>query len=199
VRTRPGEIGVYAYASGTEVAVDLPDPIQYFSDYWAPQALAALEDMVVRHGFDPSLSDRHFAGFALRARGMSAGDYYRVSVHTRARIAAGFAAVFAEYDLLLTPTMPVAAFPHPGPEGGPLTVDGQPVKEPVYDFHRFTEPPSHAGHPALTLPCGFTDDGLPVGLQIIGPHHADDAVLRAAAVYEHHAGWHLRWPHLTEV
>ncbi|MFF4835469.1 amidase family protein [Streptomyces sp. NPDC001315] len=191
-RTFETELGAHV----EEVAVELPDPIQYFSDYWAPQALAALEDMVIGHGFDPALSERHFAEFAQRARGVSAVDYYRVAVQTRARIAAGFAAVFARYDLLLTPTMPVAAFPHPGPEGGPVTVDGQPVKEPVYDFHRFTEPPSHAGHPALTVPCGFTEEGLPVGLQVIGPHHADDAVLRAAAVYEGHAGWHRRRPAL---
>ncbi|WP_327699194.1 amidase [Streptomyces sp. NBC_00459] len=182
-----------------EVTVDLPDPIQYFSDFWSPQALAALEDMVVGQGFDPELSNPIFAEFAQRGHRMSAVDYYRVAVLTRARIAAGFAAVFRDHDLLLTPTMPVAAFPHPGPEGGPVEIDGHPVREPVYDFHRFTEPPSHAGLPAITLPCGFTSDGLPVGLQIIGPHHADDAVLRAAAVYEQATEWHTRRPPLGAV
>lgn len=78
---------------------------------------------------------------------------------------------------------------------GPLTVDGQPVKRSVYGFHRFTETLGRAGHPSLTLPCGFTG----VGQQVIGPHHAGDAAVCAAAICEHHSGWRLHRRHFTGV
>jgi hypothetical protein len=75
------------------------------------------------------------------------------------------------------------------PEGGPLTIDGTPVAEPAINSHRMTEPPSHAGLPVISVPCGFTPEGIPVGMQLIGPHHADAAVLRAGAAYEAATAW----------
>jgi Asp-tRNA(Asn)/Glu-tRNA(Gln) amidotransferase A subunit family amidase len=50
------------------------------------------------------------------------------------------------------------------------------------------------GLPAVSVPCGFTTSGLPVGLQIVGPHFADRTVLAAAHVYEQEAGWSTRRP-----
>jgi Asp-tRNA(Asn)/Glu-tRNA(Gln) amidotransferase A subunit family amidase len=124
---------------------------------------------------------------------MSATEY-AAACRDRTTIAEAFATVFENYDLLLTPTSPVAPFPHPGDVGGNTEVDGVPVDWPSLDFHRLTEPPSHAGVPAITLPCGFTDDGLPVGLQICAAFQRDDAVLRAAAAYEAATTWHERRP-----
>jgi len=92
------------------------------------------------------------------------------------------------------PTMPVTAFPHPGNAAGPTSVNGVPVERPAIDFHRFTGSPSHAGLPAISLPCGFSSEGLPVGLQIIGPLYADAAVLVAAAVIEKILPWSDRRP-----
>lgn len=172
-----------------EVEIDLPDPVRYFVDFWSPQVRACLDDLVERFGVDPATDYPQMHRFARYADERSAVDYYRTSVVTRARIAEGFARVFAAHDLLLAPTMPVAAFPHPGPEGGPLTIDGTPVAEPAINFHRMTEPPSHAGLPVISVPCGFTPEGIPVGMQLIGPHHADAAVLRAAAAYEAATAW----------
>jgi Asp-tRNA(Asn)/Glu-tRNA(Gln) amidotransferase A subunit family amidase len=58
-----------------------------------------------------------------------------------------------------------------------------------FNFHRLTEPPSHAGLPAASIPAGFSADGLPVGMQIIGPQHADASVLAAAAAFEALTPW----------
>lgn len=182
-------------ASVEPVAVDLPDPVKYFEDFWGP-AFAAFQDQAGDPGPDGDVSHPATSEIGSHASGRSAIDYWRTCVLTRGRIAAGFAAVFAEYDLLITPTMPTTVFPHPGSAGGPTHNEGHPVAAPGIDFHRLTEPASHAGLPAISVPCGFDSDGLPVGLQIIGPHHADAAVLQAAAAFEQATSWHTRRPPL---
>ncbi|MEV4036309.1 amidase [Streptomyces umbrinus] len=183
-------------ASVRSVAVHLPDPVQYFRDFWEPAMAAGFEDQVEARGWDPGASDPSIREFGARASSRSAVDYWRTAVLTRGRIAAGFAAVFADHDLLIAPTMPTTVFPHPGRTGGPTENEGHPVSHPGIDFHRLTEPASHAGLPSITVPCGFDSAGLPVGLQIIGPHHADAAVLRAAAAFEQVTSWHTRRPPL---
>ena len=171
------------------VDVDLPDPIQYFLDRWSPGFAQALDQGLL--GPDPPELVMHLAELG---RGRSAEQYATTLFETRAQIAAGFADTFATHDLLLTPTMTVAPFPHPGEVGGNTEVDGVPVAVPAIDFHRLTEPPSHAGIPALTVPCGFTPNGLPVGLQIAAAYRADALVLRAGRAYELATPWHTRRP-----
>jgi Asp-tRNA(Asn)/Glu-tRNA(Gln) amidotransferase A subunit family amidase len=179
-----------------EVSLSLPDPVEYFEKYWSPSFAAAFgEDVasgkVTRDNVHPMTWD--IASIGLR---MSAVDYYRTSTELRGRITTGFADVLDQYDLIVTPTMPVTAFPHPGEEAGPTEINGIPVRRPAIDFHRMTEPPSHAGLPAISIPCGFSDSGLPVGLQLIGPHLNDISVLRAAAVYEAASPWKSQRPNL---
>jgi aspartyl-tRNA(Asn)/glutamyl-tRNA(Gln) amidotransferase subunit A len=82
------------------------------------------------------------------------------------------------YDLLLTPTLPIAAF-----EAGLLTPD--PGRFPKwYDWTPFTWPFNLTRQPASSCPCGLTPEGLPAGLQIVGPVHADALVLRASRAFE---------------
>ena len=88
------------------------------------------------------------------------------------------------YDLLLTPTVPVTAFPtgqdHPG------TVNGRPTN--YLNWTVFTYPFNLTGQPAATVPAGFVD-GLPVGLQLVGRFRDDATVLRAAAAFEQVRPW----------
>jgi len=102
---------------------------------------------------------------------------------------------FEDVDLLLTPQMPVGAWSHqPGTDEGPKTIGGVKPRS-MYDRLHFTYPFNLTNQPAATVPCGFTDDGLPVGLQIVGKWHADATVLRAAACFEAAQPWaHLRPP-----
>ncbi len=185
-------VAVFGEGLGAEVdtvRVDLPDPVDYFLSYWSPETAGFIEEMIVEAGYD--LRDSHplLAELAERAHTMSAYDYWHVAVETRGRIAAALAEVFRDHDLLLTPTMPLPPFPHPGPAAGPTEIDGVSVERPAIDFHRLTEPFSHAGLPAISVPCGFTADGLPVGLQIVGRHHDDLGVLVAAAAFEAETGF----------
>ena len=96
------------------------------------------------------------------------------------------------YDLLLTPTLAVPAF-EVGIQG-PTMTDGREVDH--FEWLHFTYPMNLTGQPAASVPAGFTDDGLPVGLQIAGPHLGDAIVLRAAACFEAARPWADHWPPL---
>lgn len=98
------------------------------------------------------------------------------------------------YDLLLTPTLAVPPF-EVGIQG-PTVIDGREVD--AFEWLHFTYPLNFTGQPAATIPAGWTDDGLPVGLQIIGRHLDDPAVLRASAAYEAAAPWQDRWPPMLD-
>jgi aspartyl-tRNA(Asn)/glutamyl-tRNA(Gln) amidotransferase subunit A len=96
------------------------------------------------------------------------------------------------YDVLLTPTLAVPPFPlH---IQGVEKIDGRIVQP--FQWLAFTFPLNMTGQPAATIPAGFTQDGLPVGLQIIGRHPDDALVLRASAAFEQARPWVDRWPAL---
>jgi aspartyl-tRNA(Asn)/glutamyl-tRNA(Gln) amidotransferase subunit A len=97
-----------------------------------------------------------------------------------------FERFFEDYDILLTATTPIPAPPLEGPD----------AVEQARKLTRFTAPFNLTGLPALSLPCGFTREGLPVGLQIVGPPWAEARVLRAGYAYEQASEWHTRSPAL---
>lgn len=102
------------------------------------------------------------------------------------------AALFERYDLLLTPTVPY----DPPPARGPFPDDlaGKPM--PIAGAASFTIPFNLSWHPAATVRAGFSDAGLPVGLQIVGPRHRDDLVLQASYAFEQARPWARQWPEI---
>ena len=128
------------------------------------------------------------------ARRVTAVDYVRALL-ARAELYDRVRRFFETCDLLLTPQTQVAAWSaEPGPDQGPKTIGGRPTPS-LYDRLAFTFPFNLTGHPAASVPCGFTSQGLPVGLQIVGRWHADATVLRAAAGFEAIQPWaHMRPP-----
>jgi Asp-tRNA(Asn)/Glu-tRNA(Gln) amidotransferase A subunit family amidase len=180
------------------VQISLPDPIQYFLDFWTPGFTVAVDELAGGPEADGPQLHPMILELAEIGRRIPAAAHLRTARQTRAQIVRAFASVFADHDLLLTATTPVTAFPH-NPEGGPPAIDGTSVPRwPGLNFHRLTEPPSHAALPAVTICCGFTAGGLPVGLQIIGPPRADTAVLAAAAAYEAATAWRAHRPPLPD-
>ena len=97
---------------------------------------------------------------------------------------------FDTHDLLLTPT--IATPPFKVGLDNPPDIAGRPVE--AYDWIPFTYPFNLTGNPAASVPCGFTKDGLPIGLQIVGRRFDDVTVLRAAAGFEKLAPWADRKP-----
>ncbi|HTJ89146.1 MAG TPA: amidase family protein [Acidocella sp.] len=101
-------------------------------------------------------------------------------------------AFFKEWDFLVTPAVSTAAFPT-----GRLMPEGWPTHE--WDWlawAEFSYPFNFSGNPAASIPCGFTPDGLPVGLQIVGRRFDDAGVLRVASVLEAARPWAQHWPAL---
>ena len=93
------------------------------------------------------------------------------------------------YDLLLTPTMAVPPFPIGQP---PDRIDGKDVP-PRSSYSPMTRPFNLSGQPAASVPCGFSSEGLPIGLHIIGKRGDEATVLRASAAFEQARPWeHLR-------
>jgi aspartyl-tRNA(Asn)/glutamyl-tRNA(Gln) amidotransferase subunit A len=93
--------------------------------------------------------------------------------------------LFERHDLLLTPT--IACPPFKVGLDGPSEIAGTPVG--IYDWIPFTYPFNMTGHPGASVPCGFTRDKLPIGLQIVGRRFEDATVLRASAAFEQIAPW----------
>lgn len=93
---------------------------------------------------------------------------------------------FENYDLLLTPTLAVPAF---SVGRHPEVIGGKKVADPLWGFTPFTYPFNMTGNPAATVPAGFSHDGLPVGLQIVGRFGDEETVLAAAGAFEAERPW----------
>lgn len=138
-----------------------------------------------QHGFGPEVKRRIMLGaFALSSGYYDA--YYHKAQQVRTLIRDDFARVFQEVDALAAPVSPVVAFPI-----GERTDD--PVR--MYLVDVYTLPVNMAGLPAMSVPCGFSD-GLPVGLQLIGPHLDEGRLLNIAHAYQQTTDWHRQRPPL---
>jgi aspartyl-tRNA(Asn)/glutamyl-tRNA(Gln) amidotransferase subunit A len=149
-----------------------------------------LADMYARsraEGFGAEVKRRILVGTYVLSHGYY-DAYYLQAQKVRRLIARDFAAAFARCDLILGPTAPGAAFAL-----GAKTDD--PVKMYLNDI--FTIPAPLAGLPALSVPCGFDEAGLPVGLQLMGNYFSEALLLGAAHRYQQDTDWHLRVPKET--
>jgi aspartyl-tRNA(Asn)/glutamyl-tRNA(Gln) amidotransferase subunit A len=113
--------------------------------------------------------------------------YYLRAQKVRTLIRAEFQNVFAACDALLSPTTPTPAFPLGAKVADPLA---------MYLNDIYTIGVNLAGLPAISVPCGFTSAGLPIGLQIIGRPFAEADLLAVASAYEQAHDWHRRHPQL---
>jgi aspartyl-tRNA(Asn)/glutamyl-tRNA(Gln) amidotransferase subunit A len=140
-----------------------------------------------REAVDPSLAVQVEAGMR-----WSAVDFVKAA-NVRRTLNDLFVRFFSRYDLLLTPTM--SAPPPPVKVEFHEEIAGQKVTR--LAWLAFTFPLSLIGYPAASVPCGWTREGLPLGLQIVAPRLAEALVLRAAAAFEAVAPWADRRPSLS--
>jgi len=126
-------------------------------------------------------------------RNVRAVDYLRGRAKKPEAIAE-FEAAFARVDAILAPATPLAAPPIGQDE---IEIGGE--KETLRSaLVRMNRPANFTGHPAITVPCGLTREGLPVGMQMIGPYWSEARLLAAAEAYERETEWHLRRPPLEK-
>jgi len=124
---------------------------------------------------------------------LTAFDYLRATF-TRQELSVKVGKFFEPYDLLLTPTLGLPAWQIGLPTGYVEEVDGKPVSPMGYQLNF---PFNITGQPAASIPVGWTEDGLPVGLQIVGKHYGEATVFRAAAALEQVNPWAHKRPPLT--
>ncbi|ALF55367.1 glutamyl-tRNA amidotransferase [Nostoc piscinale CENA21] len=137
-------------------------------------------------GFGTEVKRRIMIGtYALSAGYYDA--YYLKAQKVRTLIKQDFENAFKKVDVLVTPTAPTTAF-----KAGEKTTD--PLSMYLNDL--MTIPVNLAGLPGISIPCGFDDQGLPIGLQIIGNVLREDQILQVAYAYEQATNWHLRQPAL---
>jgi aspartyl-tRNA(Asn)/glutamyl-tRNA(Gln) amidotransferase subunit A len=123
------------------------------------------------------LCDPSFLAVAAEGEQVSGSDYVAADM-ARSVLGAQMAAFHRNYDLLLTPMMPIPALP----VGQDLNDPG--TETSWIDWSPFSYPFNMTRQPACSIPCGLTGAGLPIGLQIVGPLYAEDRVLRAARAFE---------------
>jgi aspartyl-tRNA(Asn)/glutamyl-tRNA(Gln) amidotransferase subunit A len=115
---------------------------------------------------------------------------YLAAQQARKNTIAAYRALWRSFDILVTPTSPIAA-PSIGATTTKLGDNEIPL---VRAFLDLTLPFNLTGQPALSLPCGFTRSGLPIGLQLVGRPFDEAALFRAGAAYEAATDWHTRRP-----
>ena len=173
--------GILAEAGAVidEVDPGFDDPVDAFEVLWFTGAAKVLE------AYGAGAADRIDPGLRRGIEelgGASSSDYIDASA-MRADLGMRMGRLHESYDVLLTPTMPIPAFP-----AGQDAPDGWHSQH-WTSWTPYTYPFNLTQQPALSVPCGFTGDGLPVGLQVVGPRHADALVLRVGRAYEQRTDW----------
>lgn len=181
-------IAVYYIIASSEASSNLQrfDGVRY--GYRSPEA-ESLEELYVMsrsEGFGMEVKRRIMLGtFSLSSGYYDA--YFKKAGQVRTLIKQDFTNVFADYDLILGPTTPTTAFNLGENMDDPLT---------MYMNDILTVPVNLAGVPAISIPCGFAENGMPIGLQLIGKHFDEETIYKAAYAFEQATDFHQKKPNL---
>jgi aspartyl-tRNA(Asn)/glutamyl-tRNA(Gln) amidotransferase subunit A len=181
-------VAVYYLLASSEASSNLArfDGVRY--GYRTPNAsnLMELYKKTRSEGFGDEVKRRIMLGtFALSSGYYDA--YYKKAQQVRTLIKKDFEDVFAKYDVIIGPTTPTPAFKIGEKIDDPLT---------MYANDILTIPVNLAGVPGISVPCGFSETGLPLGLQIIGKHFDETTIYRVAHAYEQATDFHKIRPQL---
>ncbi|HKQ83568.1 MAG TPA: Asp-tRNA(Asn)/Glu-tRNA(Gln) amidotransferase subunit GatA [Steroidobacteraceae bacterium] len=152
-----------------------------------PRDLLDLYERSRGEGFGAEVKRRIMTGTYVLSAGYY-DAYYLKAQKVRRMIADDFARAFTRVDVIMGPTSPTPAFDIGAKVDDPVT---------MYLNDIYTIGANLAGLPAMSIPCGFID-GLPIGLQLIGPHFAEAKLLNAAHAYQRETEWHKRIPKAYE-
>jgi aspartyl-tRNA(Asn)/glutamyl-tRNA(Gln) amidotransferase subunit A len=180
------EVLADAGAQVTETDPKITEPLEAFHVLWFAAAAKVLQG----HDQHLHLVDPGLVEIAEQGRRLTAAQYLDATA-VRMDLGITMGRFHADYDVLITPTMPIPAFATDlqAPEGWHSSL--------WTTWTPYTYPFNMTQQPALSVPCGFSADGLPVGLQIIGPRHADRTVLRVGQAFQNRTDWHARVPDLV--
>jgi Asp-tRNA(Asn)/Glu-tRNA(Gln) amidotransferase A subunit family amidase len=167
-----------------EAHPDAGPPTQLWNDIALPEGFASEGPLLDHPGIDPATREITESG-----RGATARDYLDAQ-DRRGAFTRTWETFFEQYDVLLAPSMPVPAFSTD--VTGPTEIDGTPVDPFFDDWCALALPANLTGQPATAVPTGLSADGLPVGLQVMGPRWADLRTLAVAGRLESLIDFELR-------
>ena len=181
----PLSVPTYYVVAPAECSSNLArfDGVRFGHRCESPKNLTDLYSRSRGEGFGAEVKRRIMTGTYVLSAGYY-DAYYLKAQRVRQLISADFARAFSECDLLLGPTSPTPAFRIGDKCDDPIT---------MYLNDIYTIGANLAGLPGMSLPCGFVG-GLPVGLQLIGPHFSEARMLNAAHRYQMETDWHLQVP-----
>ena len=180
-------LAVYYVLAPSEASANLAryDGVTYGYSYTQGASMWENMEQTRGRGFGDEVKRRIMLGtYALSAGYYDA--YYKQAQRVRTLIRREFAQIFEQCQLIVTPTAPTVAFHH-----GAVTDPYQ-----MYLNDVFTIPANIAGLPAISVPCGVGEGGMPVGLHLTANHWDESTLLRAAHAYEQSTDWHTRHPAL---
>ncbi|MDE2574669.1 MAG: amidase [Rhodospirillales bacterium] len=122
------------------------------------------------------------------------GEDYQAALFGRTALFRHLQSLLRTHDFLVTPTLSRTALPIEQDLFAPIEIDGTEFADLRSNWFPWTMVFNMTGHPAISLPCGFGSDGMPIGLQVAGRFRAEPALLRLAALFEAASGLLSRWP-----
>jgi aspartyl-tRNA(Asn)/glutamyl-tRNA(Gln) amidotransferase subunit A len=181
----PLSVPTYYVVAPAECSSNLArfDGVRYGHRCENPKNLIDLYRRSRGEGFGAEVKRRIMTGTYVLSAGYY-DAYYLKAQRVRQLISADFARAFGECDVLVGPTSPTPAFPIGAKTSDPIT---------MYLNDIYTIGANLAGLPGMSIPCGFVD-GLPVGLQLVGPHFSEARMLNIAHRYQTETDWHLHVP-----
>jgi aspartyl-tRNA(Asn)/glutamyl-tRNA(Gln) amidotransferase subunit A len=176
----------YFILSRAEAASNLArfDGVRYGLRKKGKESLSTMYNATRHDGFGPEVRTRIMVGNYVLSVG-HAGDFYDNAKRVQQRIRRDVVDVFKDIDVFIMPTHPQPAFKFGAYDVDKLQMDLQ-------DY--FTCFANLAGVPAISVPCGFTKNNLPIGFQIIGPHLSEALLYKTAYAYEQKTEWHTQHP-----
>ena len=177
---------IYFILSRAEAASNLAryDGVRYGLRDDNATTLVAMYEKSRKAGFGKEVKVRIIIGNYVLSVGHAA-EFYNNAKIAQLRMRHEFNEIFKKVDLLIAPTTPTTAFDFGAFDNNKLQMDLQ-------DY--FTCPMNITGIPALSLPCGFSRDGMPIGLQLIGPNLSEELLFQTAYAYEQKTSWHKQHP-----
>lgn len=180
-------VAVYYILATAEASTNLArfDGVRYGVRSPDAMTLAEVYDLSKAAGFGPEVKRRILLGTYVLSAGYQ-DAYYKKAQRVRTLVIRSFKQVFEQCDVVATPTSPTAAFK--------IGAKREPLEEYLSDV--YTIGANLAGLPGMSVPCGFTDDGLPLGLQLLGPQQADVHVVQMGHAFEQATRYNEKVPQL---
>jgi aspartyl-tRNA(Asn)/glutamyl-tRNA(Gln) amidotransferase subunit A len=169
----------------------LPLDLDFFGEAWPQVGQIGLAQMFQAHPEWEAQASQKYRAMADQGRALPAARLWQILERVK-QLRRDSVALFADIDVIVLPS--AAALPWPAQDAFPGTIDGREVGPRGHAV--YTGWVNAAGLPGLALPCEPSREGLPIGMQLIGPYGAVDSLLVLASAFEAAQPWSARWPEL---